>query len=278
MTSAAARGGPGALASVAPVVHTVPTRHGPARVHVWESVNDFDRERPITRLILGHGAGGGVQAPDLHAIAVSLSAGATERRDGSNRQLRVQVVLIEQPWRVAGRRIAPRPAVLDEAWLDVLGQIPELLGPAQRTIIGGRSAGARVCARTADLAPMPIDGVLLLAFPLQPIQRRAARDAGRQAPPARTPELIQLANSGVPVVVVQGDLDPFGAANDITAVLIEAASSVAPGAVTADVSGWEVVAVAAANHEFRARVAESEKALDTVVQAVRDFLLRTGVE
>jgi len=137
--------------------------------------------------VLGHGAGGGVTAPDLVAATEAAnSAGLT-------------VVLVEQPYRVAGRR-SPAPAgQLDAAWTAVLRQLREgaLLGLP--VITGGRSAGARVACRTStDLGAV---AVLCLAFPLHPPGK------GDDPTKSRLPELDAVQ---VPTLVVQGESDPFG--------------------------------------------------------------------
>ncbi len=139
--------------------------------------------------MLGHGAGGGVSAPDLSATATAA------RRAG------LDVVLVEQPYRVAGRR-APAPAPhLDAAWLAVIARLAgrELAG--RPLVFGGRSMGARVACRTA--AEGNAVAVLCLAFPLLPPRRAAARTA----PVSRAPELDAVP---VPTLVVQGDRDRFG--------------------------------------------------------------------
>lgn len=150
------------------------TPHGPARVHLQPV------ERPAALLVLGHGAGGGVTAPDLVTAAEAAAAAG------------ISVALVEQPYRVAGRR-SPAPAHhLDAAWLAVVeqlrGEVPVLCG--------GRSSGARVACRTA--AGTGAAGVLCLAFPLHPPGR-----------PEKT-RLAELEAVEVPVLIVQGDRDPFG--------------------------------------------------------------------
>ena len=135
--------------------------------------------------MLGHGAGGSVTAPDLVAVTNAATA------DG------VQVVLVEQPYRVAGKRSTPTTARLDEAWLSVLGQLP-LDGLPH--VSGGRSSGARVACRTAEATGAV--GVLCLAFPLVPPQRR-------EHAPTRT-RLPELEEVRVPLLVVQGESDRFG--------------------------------------------------------------------
>jgi hypothetical protein len=150
----------------------IPTSHGLARAHLVAGSH--------AAVVLGHGAGGGVGAPDLVAAAeVAAAAGCA-------------VALVEQPYRVAGRRSSPRPPVLDAAWTEVLEQLP--LGGLP-LIAGGRSAGARVACRTAGSCGAV--AVLCLAFPLQP----------PRGGPSRQPELDA---AGVPTLVVQGERDPFG--------------------------------------------------------------------
>jgi predicted alpha/beta-hydrolase family hydrolase len=157
----------------------VETPHGPAKVHLRAA----DSARGA--LVLGHGAAGGVTAPDL--VAATEAAGAQ----------RISVALVEQPYRVAGRR-SPAPArQLDAAWLAVVEHLlaGELRGLAP--VVGGRSAGARVACRTA--AATGAVAVLCLAFPLRPPRGSNPRS-----------RLDELDAVDVPVLVVQGAGDPFG--------------------------------------------------------------------
>ena len=153
----------------------IATPRGPAEVEI------FDPDRPpASLLVLGHGAGGGVSAPDLTRIRdVAVSGG-------------VRVALITQPYRVAGRR-SPAPAQhLDEAWTAVVREIAPGNVPL---LVGGRSSGARVACRTA--AGLGAAGVLALAFPLHPPGRPDRSRAGELP-------------GDVPTLVVNGDRDPFG--------------------------------------------------------------------
>jgi predicted alpha/beta-hydrolase family hydrolase len=173
-------------------------------------------DSPLAALALGHGAGGGIEAPDL--------VGATE----AARSAGLSVALMEQPYRVAGRR-SPAPASqLDEAWTAVVSQLRD--GPLSGLPIlsGGRSLGARVACRTA-----PETGsvaVLCLAFPLHPPGRPEK---------SRLPELDALR---VPTLVVQGESDPFGtppAGPNRTVVRIPGTHSLRSSAtVAAAVSDW----------------------------------------
>ena len=166
----------------ATVVREVDTPHGPARVH------SHLVRKARSGLVLGHGAGGGVAARDLLA--------ATEAAVGQ----KLTVVLVEQPYRVLGRRSPAPAAQLDTAWRAVVEALraDELKG--LRLLVGGRSSGARVACRTAGAVGAA--GVLCLAFPLVPPGRRSG------APPAsRLPELDAVT---VPTLVVQGANDRFG--------------------------------------------------------------------
>jgi predicted alpha/beta-hydrolase family hydrolase len=156
----------------------IDTPHGPARAHLHAA------DAPAGALVLGHGAGGGVAARDLAAATkAALAAG-------------VSVALVEQPYRVAGRR-SPAPAhQLDAAWTAVVEHLRA--GPLRDLplLAGGRSSGARVACRTA--ADAGAVGVLCLAFPVHPPGR-----------PEKT-RLAELDAVAVPTLVVQGASDPFG--------------------------------------------------------------------
>ncbi len=158
------------------------TPHGPARAHVHRV------PRARGALVLGHGAGGGVAAPDLVA---TTEAALAER---------VSVALVEQPYRVAGRRSAAPARQLDAAWIAVIEQLHATELRRVPLLVGGRSSGARVACRTA--AATGAAGVLCLAFPLHPPAR-----AGAAERPSRLPELQAVS---VPVLIVQGVNDRFG--------------------------------------------------------------------
>lgn len=202
-------------------VRTVATPQGDARLLVDRA------RRPVATLVLGHGAGGGPESPDLAALAAALPG------EG------ISVFRVEQPWRVAGRRVAPRPERLDEALVAVV----DGLRPRTPLVLGGRSAGARSAARTAR--HLGASGVLALSFPLHPPGR-----------PERS-RLPELTGAGVPAVVVQGAADPFGR----------------PAEFPADV---RVVPVAFADHALkvpRRAALSQEDALAVVVAASTAFVL-----
>ena len=164
----------------------IDTPLGPARAHTTDGGSRGT-------LVLGHGAGGGVESADL--LEVTTEAAAAGWR----------VIRVEQPWRVAGRRVAPAPPRLDEGWRAVLAALRadgRLTGPL---VLGGRSAGARVACRTA--AEHEAAGVLAMAFPLHPPGRPEK---------SRAAELTAVL---VPIVVVQGERDTFGRPEDVAAAL-----------------------------------------------------------
>jgi uncharacterized protein len=200
----------------------VPTSLGPARLLIDVAV------RPRRTLVLGHGAGAGASAVDLVALAQVLPP-----RTGTT------VIRVEQPWRVAGRRLAPAPSVLDEAWRATLPQVDtEAL-----LVVGGRSAGARVACRTArDVGAV---AVLALAFPLHPPGR-----------PERS-RLGELERAGVPTLVVQGERDAFGRPHEFP-----------PGP-------YRVATVPAADHSFavpRSAPLSRSEALEVLVDQVAAWM------
>jgi predicted alpha/beta-hydrolase family hydrolase len=160
-------------------VSAIDTPHGPARAHLFPAPG-----RPVGALVLGHGAGGGIEAPDL--VAVRDAALAAD----------VTVALVEQPYRVAGRRSATPAHQLDAAWEAVLADLRAGALAGLGVVAGGRSSGARVACRTAGATG--VAGVLCLAFPVHPPGR-----------PEKS-RLDELNGVDVPVLVVQGESDPFG--------------------------------------------------------------------
>lgn len=166
----------------------VATPVGPALVERSAMVG---RGRRRGVLVLGHGAGGGVEARDLVALAEALP------------EVGVSVLRMTQPWRVAGKKVATPPKTLDVAWIAAVAAIREagwLSGPL---VVGGRSAGARVACRTA--ARVGAAGCLALAFPLHPPGRPDK---------SRAEELV---DAGVPTLVVQGERDSFGGPGEFPA-------------------------------------------------------------
>ncbi|MFF7455951.1 alpha/beta family hydrolase [Kitasatospora sp. NPDC008115] len=214
-------------ARTAPVTtEPVPTPAGEARITLHPA------PAPRAVLALGHGAGGGIEARDLAALAAALPARG------------VSVALVEQPWRVAGRKVAPATKTLDAGWEPVAGR---LAGAGLPLVVGGRSAGARVACRTG--AASGAVGVVALAFPLHPPGRPEKSRAG------------ELLGSGLPTLVVQGATDPFGA----------------PAEFPELPASHELVALPAGNHGFEVakRAATGQRELlDLLVSAVGDWVLR----
>jgi predicted alpha/beta-hydrolase family hydrolase len=157
------------------------TPYGIARAHLHVVA------QPAAALVLGHGAGGGVGAPDL--LAATAAA----------RSLELSVALVEQPYLVAGRRSQAPAAQLDEVWERAVAALRSDALAGLALIAGGRSAGARVACRTAGR--VQATAVLCLAFPLHP--------PGRAGDPAKS-RLAELEAVSVPTLVVQGERDPFG--------------------------------------------------------------------
>jgi uncharacterized protein len=157
------------------------TPHGPARAHLHPAAE------PVAALVMGHGAGGGVAAPDLVAATQAALAAS------------VSVALVEQPYRVAGRKSQAPARQLDAAWEAVVEHLRADALKGLDVIAGGRSAGARVACRTAR--SVGAAAVLCLAFPVHP--------PGKAGDPSKS-RLFELDAVTVPVLVVQGESDPFG--------------------------------------------------------------------
>lgn len=201
----------------------VETPEGPARLI-------YNRARRTSAtLVLGHGAGGGPEAWDLEVLATAMPA------------YDITVIRVEQPWRLAGRRVAPSPDTLDRAWTAALNS----LRTRTPLVVGGRSAGARVACRTARR--LGALGCVALAFPLHPPGRPEK---------SRADELL---GAGVPTLVVQGERDAFGRPEELP-------------------DGPDVAIIPGADHEFRiARSApiSQEDGLAVVAEAVAEWIGRT---
>ena len=200
----------------------VPTPQGDARLVVRRA------KRPVATLVLTHGAGGGIDAPDLVRLARTLP------------QQEISVTLVEMPWRVQGKKLAPRPQLIDEAYLAVVNAM-RMRSPL---VIGGRSAGARSACRIAR--SVGAKGVLALSFPLHPPGRPER---------SRLPELL---GSRVPTLVVQGERDPFGTPAEF------------PGDV-------DLAVVPAGDHSLRVPKSagiSQEDALAVVLEATLEWIVR----
>ena len=187
----------------APTMREIATPEGPGRAHV------FRPPRAHGTAVLSHGAGGGSGAMQQLDLAVArevlVAAGWV-------------FVFVEQPWLVAGRRVAGRPATLDAAWVPMVAALMTGRGKLPRPlVVGGRSAGARVACRTA--ATTSADAAVLLSFPLHPPGRPEKSRAD------------ELACAPDPTWVVQGAHDPFGTPDDVRSHVPTGATVIeAPGA------------------------------------------------
>jgi predicted alpha/beta-hydrolase family hydrolase len=209
-------------------VRSVATPHGEGRLHTRRAI------RPIATLLLSHGAGGGIESRDLWALADALPAQG------------VSVVLFEQPWRVAGRKVATAPPTLDAA-LTCAADVMRVRTPL---VVGGRSAGARSAARTAR--SLGATGCLALSFPLH--------QPGRTEP-TRLPE---LRGTGLPTLLIQGERDPMGRPEEF------------PG----DLERVDMVVVPGADHGLKVPArggVSQDEAMGIVVESTLEWLVRDVV-
>lgn len=200
----------------------IETPHGEARMVVRRA------RGAVATLLLSHGAGGGIDSRDLVALGDDLP------RNG------VTVVLLEQPWKVAGRKIATPPATLDAGLVAAANK----LKTRTPLVVGGRSAGARSAARCAK--QLGASGCLALAFPLHPPGK-----------PEKS-RLDELRGARVPTLVVQGERDTFGRPEEFP-------------------SDLDLAVVPAADHGFkvpaRSGVTEAE-AMAIIVESTLEWILR----
>jgi predicted alpha/beta-hydrolase family hydrolase len=207
---------------VKPEERRIDTPHGEGRLVI-------DRARsPLATVLLSHGAGNGIDTRDLEALADHLPRN------------NVTVIRLEQPWKVAGGKVATAPATLDAALVAAADQ----LRTRTPLVVGGRSAGARSAARCARR--LGASGCLALAFPLHPPGRPES---------SRLPE---LRDAGVPTLVVQGERDAFGRPDEFPK---ETDLAVVPGA----------------DHGFKiaASVGLSEgEAMQIIVESVLEWIVR----
>ena len=204
------------------VERRIDTPHGEARL-----VTDRAR-RPTATLLLSHGAGAGIDTPDLEALARSLP------RNG------ITVVRLEQPWRLAGRKVATPPSTLDDGLVAAANH----LRTRTPLVVGGRSAGARSAARCAHR--LGAGGCLALAFPLHPPGK-----------PEKS-RLEELKGAGVPTLVVQGERDPMGR----------------PEEFPDDV---DLAVVPSADHSFKVPASapvSQEEVLEIIVESVLEWIIR----
>lgn len=189
--------------------------------------------KPIATLLLSHGAGNGIESRDLEALAEHLPRN------------NVTVVRFEQPWRVAGRKVATAPPTLDAA----LVSGADRLRVRTPLVVGGRSAGARSAARTAK--GLGAVGCLALAFPLHPPGKPEK---------SRLPE---LRGARVATLVVQGERDTMGLPEEFP-----------------DLPRLDLVVVPGADHGFKVGARGSvtqEEALDILVESTLEWIVREVV-
>lgn len=200
----------------------IDTPHGEARLVL-------DRSRsPLATLLLSHGAGNGIDTRDLEVLARELPRN------------NITVIRLEQPWKVAGRKVATPPATLDAGLVAAADQ----LRTRSPLVVGGRSAGARSAARCAHR--LGASGCLALAFPLHPPGK------------PESSRLHELRQARVPTLVVQGERDTFGRPEEFPA---ETDLAVVPGAD----HGFKVAA--------RTGLSE-EEAMEIIVESTLEWILR----
>jgi predicted alpha/beta-hydrolase family hydrolase len=198
---------------------TIPAEAGPIPATL------FEPDHPRHTLVLAHGAGAGQSHPWMRARAGDFSARG------------VRVVTFDFPYITARRKAPDRPPLLLATWRAVVEHVAAAF-PDGVLAVGGKSMGGRMATMLAAEpdAPARIRGCVALGYPLHP--------------PGRPDQLrvAHLRQIGVPLLVVQGEKDPFGGPADI-AREFEAAGA-----------HPRVVAIAHGGHGFEVRVRDGKQA------------------
>lgn len=210
------------------IIETVATSQGEGRMFISPAAD------ATATLMLGHGAGGGVEARDLLALANRLP------------DLGITVVRFEQPWRTAGRKVASPPPRLDEAWRPAAEWLLSSSFAGGRLYFGGRSSGARVACRMAN--EFAVAGVVALCFPLHPPGK-----------PEKS-RIAELLMPSVPRLVLQGTRDNFGGPDEVSAAISEAGGA----------HRIEVIAVTDADHSYRVPKASASTGAAAIAQIVAE--------
>jgi hypothetical protein len=123
----------------------IETTYGSARI---TSLHHYKK----TVAFITHGAGKGLDSVDLASIIHQLDLHG------------ISVVGVEMPWLVAGKKIASPANQLDQVWREVNESLHGRYADFKKIFIG-RSTGARVICRTAELLKPNL--IIILAFPLK---------------------------------------------------------------------------------------------------------------
>ncbi len=164
-------------------------------------------------LILGHGAGAGQQSAFMVEFAKALSGRGAD------------VVTFNFLYTEQRRRLPDRPPVLESCYRAVIDAVAREVDTAAGALfIGGKSMGGRIATQVAAAdAALPIDGLVLLGYPLHP--------------PGKPQQLRDkhLPAVGRPMFFVQGSRDAFGTPAELAPIL----DRLTPRAIIHTVSGGD---------------------------------------
>jgi hypothetical protein len=160
-------------------------------------------------LILAHGAGAPQQSTFMVDFANALSARG------------IDIVTFNFLYTEQQRRVPDRAPALEACYRAVISAAAAHAPSAGNAMfIGGKSMGGRIATHLAAAAgiyrvlripdpgsPVPLSGVVLLGYPLHPPGKpQQLRDA-------------HLPNIHVPMLIVQGERDPFGTPEELRPIL-----------------------------------------------------------
>lgn len=141
-------------------------------------------------LLLAHGAG----APQTHPFMVRFAEGLSARG--------LDVATFNFLYTESKRRLPDPAARLERCYRAVVEAVAARDGWAEnRLFLGGKSMGGRIASHLAaasDGLAARMNGLVLLGYPLHPPGK------------PDTPRVAHLARIRIPVLIVQGERDPFG--------------------------------------------------------------------
>jgi predicted alpha/beta-hydrolase family hydrolase len=147
-------------------------------------------------LLLAHGAGAGERHPWMKRVATGLATRG------------VTTTTFDFGYMAARRKVPDPPAVLEAAFRDAYQTLLVLQGRSDGVFVGGKSMGGRIASQVVargDLVPPPA-GLVCFGYPLHPPGKPQQRRDGH------------LPSIHVPVLLVHGSADPFGTADEMTAL------------------------------------------------------------
>jgi uncharacterized protein len=200
----------------------------------------YAAEQPAKVLfVFAHGAGAGQQHPFMVKTAKGLAARG------------IDVVTFDFPYMHAKRAAPDKAPVLESCFRSVIAaaQADKRLA-RHRLFIGGKSMGGRMATHLGAQDVAGLTGIVVLGYPLHP---------------PGAPEKLRVAHLPsitVPLLIVQGEKDAFGAPAEFTSHLKTIKAPV------------ELQAIPGADHSLTVRSKKGAEIFEGIVTFVADWMKR----